>query len=160
MPERAELETAVQQILEAWNPSSFLVDLCWNAARRELRLLVDTDAGIRLHECTALHYRLREELTSRGLLDEDCSLEVGSPGVGKPLRHERQYPQNVGRNLELELQDGSRLNARLLAYANQTLTLEPLRTEAGSPKDGTENAGALTLRLDQIKRTLVIPSFN
>ncbi len=159
MPERAELETAVQQILEAWNPSSFLVDLSWNASRRELRLLVDTDAGIRLHECTALHYRLRDELTARGLLDDDCSLEVSSPGVGKPLRHVRQYPQNVGRSLEIELHDGSRLNARLLAFANQTLTVQPL--QPSSEKAGLAASGAtLELPLERIKRTLVIPSFN
>lgn len=161
MPERAELEAAVQKILGICDPRSFLVDLSWNAKRRELTLLVDTDEGIRLHECAALHWSLREGLTEAGLIDEDCGLEVGSPGVGRPLRDERQYRQNVGRTVEVQLADGARLSGRLVQYENQTLSIAPRpAAESADAESPQPDLAQQEIPLSQVRSTHVIPTIN
>ncbi len=44
----------------------------------------------------------------------DFSLEVSSPGLDEPLKMLRQYRKNIGRQVELTLQDGSKKEGKLL----------------------------------------------
>jgi ribosome maturation factor RimP len=43
--------------------------------------------------------------------NDDFSLEVSSPGLDEPLKLHRQYKKNIGRQVELVLQDGSKKKA-------------------------------------------------
>ena len=54
----------------------------------------------------------------------DFSLEVSSPGVDKPLKLQRQYIKNTGRNIEIQFNDGSVKTGRLLQVSNDDIILE------------------------------------
>ena len=65
-------------------------------------------------------------LDTEGWLGERYVLEVSSPGIGRPLKHRRQYRLNVGRKLKIELKDGRTLIGRLTGMEDGRLRLQPL----------------------------------
>ncbi len=57
----------------------------------------------------------------------DFSLEVSSPGLDEPLKLHRQYKKNIGRQVELVFQDGSRIEGRLLEVSEDGIIVEETR---------------------------------
>ncbi|HYN29931.1 MAG TPA: ribosome maturation factor RimP [Dermatophilaceae bacterium] len=56
--------------------------------------------------------------------EQPYTLEVSSPGVGRPLTAPRHFRRNVGRLLELHPQDGEPVTGRLLRAGTEDLTVE------------------------------------
>lgn len=113
----------------------YLVDIELLSGRsKALHLLVDTDSGITLGECTELNRELRPLLEAAGLLPDDFAFEVSSPGVGRPLRLPRQFTKNVGRTLEVETTQGEKLTGTLEAASPEQLTLVVPVKSPGSKK--------------------------
>lgn len=122
-----ELASFVQQALETHAPEVFFVDAEWEEQPEPiLHLLLDTDSGITLGQCTELQKLLRPELETVGLLPDTHGLAISSPGVGRPLRLERQYPQNLGRSLRLVMTDGQELAGILRGVSPTQLQLDVL----------------------------------
>lgn len=98
-----------------------------------LRILVDTDEGIRLEQCEALHRRINDLLADQ-YPDLDCSVEVSSPGVGRPLKLHRQYRKNTGRTLKVLTKDGNVFIGILRSVSEQDIELDVEYQEDRSPK--------------------------
>lgn len=66
--------------------------------RRRVALLVDRDGGVTLDECADLSQALSASLDHSDVLgDLPYVLEVGSPGLDRPLTAPRHWRRNVGR---------------------------------------------------------------
>jgi len=61
----------------------------------------------------------------------DFSLELSSPGLDEPLKLARQYRKNIGRNVELLLQDGSVRTGRLIDMNEEGIIVEELPARNG-----------------------------
>jgi ribosome maturation factor RimP len=71
---------------------------------------------------------LYKKLEESGLFPTgDFSLEVSSPGLDEPLKLLRQYKKNIGRQVELVLQDGSKKEGRLLEVSEDGIIIEETR---------------------------------
>jgi ribosome maturation factor RimP len=86
--------------------------------------------------------------------DGNFSLEVSSPGIDEPFKVFRQYTKNIGRNVEVMLNDGNIVEGKLLAASENLIQLE--YTEG-------KNKKAVTLvkeiPFEEIKQTTVLISF-
>jgi ribosome maturation factor RimP len=75
------------------------------AKHRKIEVLLDSDAGIRIDQCSFLSRRIREQLetdTSQPVLSgEDFDLVVSSPGLGEPILVPRQYLRHAGHLLQV-----------------------------------------------------------
>ena len=49
------------------------------------------------------------------------------PGLDEPLKLHRQYRKNIGRQVELVLQDGSKIEGRLLEVSEDGIIIEETR---------------------------------
>jgi ribosome maturation factor RimP len=54
----------------------------------------------------------------------DFSLEVSSPGITEPLKMHRQYQKNIGRGVEVVLNDATVKEGVLLDVAEDAITIE------------------------------------
>ncbi|NNF21572.1 MAG: ribosome maturation factor, partial [Saprospiraceae bacterium] len=72
----------------------FLVEQQFNPANNKLEVFVDSDNQLDLRVCTRLSRYLEEKIEEEGLLGEKYTLEVSSPGIGRPLKFKRQYIKN------------------------------------------------------------------
>jgi ribosome maturation factor RimP len=56
--------------------------------------------------------------------DGDFSLEVSSPGLDEPLKSFRQYKKNAGRPVEVLLNDGAKVEGKMLEVNEQEIVVE------------------------------------
>lgn len=96
---------------------------------------VDRDeASITLAELSAINRGLRDEF---GEALDDVELQVGSPGLGRPFKVERQYRKHLGRIVEVLLKEGGALEAVLEGFDQAGITVRvllPAKVKGRKPK--------------------------
>jgi ribosome maturation factor RimP len=92
---------------------------------------------------------------------EDFSMEVSSPGVGKPLVVHRQYLKNIGRTVKVKLVEGEKYEGDLAEVSDTGIVLKYQEKEALPGKKKKEWVEkTVTLAFDNIKETKVVIRFN
>ena len=96
--------------------------------RRVVRLLVDRDGGTSLDDVAEVSRSVSEALDDidarePALLGGAYVLEVGSPGVDRPLTAPRHWRRNVGRLVTAHLAGGTTVTDRLTAAGEDAVTL-------------------------------------
>ena len=107
--------------LDALN-DCFLVDIVQSGSK--LQVFIDTDEGVSFAKCQKMSRAIEAELDESLIMGEKYTLEVSSPGVSRPLKFLRQFPRNIGREIECQLKDGSVLTGVLTAVEGDTLVIE------------------------------------
>ena len=104
---------------------------CWlwdveyvkEGARRVLRITIDSEEGITINDCEALHRAIDPVLDEADPIEEAYYLEVSSPGVERELRTQMHIDACEGWNVEVRLyapQDGAKsFRGELLAVGEQ-----------------------------------------
>ena len=123
--------TPQEQIAEFTNQSlegtdCFLIDFKIKPTNN-YKIYIDSDTGFTLEKAIAINRKIRRMAEEAGLYPEgDYSLEVSSPGLEAPLKLIRQYVKNIGRKLEITLQDEAAdgLVGKLIEVNESSLTIE------------------------------------
>jgi ribosome maturation factor RimP len=106
------------------DPDCFLVDLKLKTGNN-IQVLLDADAGLPIGRCIQYNRALYKRIEEAALFNEgDFALEVSSPGLEEPLKLTRQYTKNIGRQVEVIMKDGRKLEGKLLAANEQEVMLE------------------------------------
>tara|TARA_R110002051_G_scaffold34976_1_gene77425 strand:- start:4096 stop:4557 length:462 start_codon:yes stop_codon:yes gene_type:complete len=108
----------LNQALEE-NQSLFLIDFKMSSDNK-IKVTLDGDDGVTLKDCMAVSRTIEHNLDRE---EEDFSLEVESAGATTPLVMPRQYKKNIGRILEVRIQD-SNFEGKLTAATEDSITLE------------------------------------
>jgi ribosome maturation factor RimP len=120
------VERLVHELLTA-DPGYFLVDIKIKPTNN-VKIYIDGDQGISIEKCVQYNRALYKKLEETALFPNgDFSLEVSSPGLDEPLKLHRQYKKNIGRQVELVFQDGSRIEGRLLDVSEDGIIVEETR---------------------------------
>ena len=85
----------------------FLVDVNVSARQgpRKILVVIDADQGVGIDDCALVSKMLSKVIDEEGLIDDNYTLEVSTPGIDQPLKLKRQYYKNVGRKMKIRLQD-------------------------------------------------------
>ncbi|MCR9102670.1 MAG: ribosome assembly cofactor RimP [bacterium] len=112
----------------------FLVDLKLHA-HNKLDVFLDSDFGITFEKCQQISRYLEQYLDEEQWLGEKYVLEVSSPGISRPLMMQRQYPRNIGRKVEVKLNDGDKRTGLLKEVEEDHIVLEEkVRVQEGKRK--------------------------
>lgn len=68
-----------------------------------LRAYIDKEGGITVDDCEIVSRALGDLLDEKDFIEESYILEVSSPGLGRPLKKEKDYKRSVGKELEIRL---------------------------------------------------------
>ncbi|HEV2354389.1 MAG TPA: ribosome maturation factor [Puia sp.] len=143
------VEALVGHVLSA-EPGYFLVEVRIKPTRN-VKVFIDGDDGISIEKCVRFNRALYKKIEESGIFPPgDFSLEVSSPGLDEPLKLHRQYKKNVGRLVELVLQDGSKYGGRLLEVSEDGIIIE--ESKGRNKKKETVNHAFL---FDNIKSTRI-----
>ncbi len=135
----------------------FTVEVVLRPGNR-LEVAFDSDSGVTFEKCQVVSRFLEAHLDTEGWLGERYTLDVSSPGVGRPLAFRRQYPRNIGRTLEVTLNDGSKLKGVLKAADADAITLE--ETKKVEVNGRKKKASVQTvIPFDNIRSTIVKVTF-
>lgn len=68
-----------------------------------LRAYIDKDGGITVDDCETISRRLGEWLDEEDFISDSYILEVSSPGLGRPLKKEKDFVRSMGKDVEVRL---------------------------------------------------------
>ncbi|MER3464769.1 MAG: ribosome maturation factor [Chitinophagaceae bacterium] len=124
------VEQRIAELLKA-HPSHFLVEVRIKPTNN-IKVFIDADEGMPLSELIQYNRKLYKILEESGLFpNDDFSLEVSSPGLDEPLKIHRQYKKNEGRFVEIQMNDGTKKEGKLMEATEDGIVLE---TESGKGK--------------------------
>jgi len=124
----------------------------------KLEIYVDSDSGITFEKCRKISRYLEEYIDTEGWLGEKYTLEVSSPGIGRPLKFARQYPKNIGRKVEVKLIEGGKKTGTLINVSDSSITIEyKERIKEGKKKKTLVIQDEISF--DEIAQTLVKITF-
>ena len=66
-----------------------------------LRAYIDKPGGITVNDCEAVAREMNEILDAEGFISDSYIFEVSSPGLGRPLKKEKDYVRNIGKDVEI-----------------------------------------------------------
>ena len=119
----AAIETMLESIL-ATDPTYFLVEARIKPTNN-VKVFLDGDQGITIEKCVQFNRMLYKKIEESQLFPNgDFSLEVSSPGLDEPLKMLRQFRKNIGRQVELLLDDGRKKEGRLVEVTEDGIILE------------------------------------
>lgn len=154
-----ELKTRVEELLQAFlqtRPDLFLVDLKVSVAS-DITIILDGDQGVSIQDCLdasrAIEFNIDRE-------EQDFSLQVMSAGLSEPLTMPRQFQKNLGRDLEILLEDTTKVQGELASVDDEKITLilryrKP--KDIGKGKVDVEEEREISY--SEIKKALVVIKF-
>lgn len=93
-----------------------------------LRAYIDKPGGITVDDCEAVSRRLSDLLDENDFIEEAYILEVSSPGLGRPLKKEKDFARSIGEEVEIRLfrpiEHEKEFVGILKDYDKNTLTIE------------------------------------
>jgi len=154
MSTETNLDTVKRLLLPLLTDDIFLVDIKVKPTNN-IKIYLDADSGLGIEKCIKINRALYRQMEEMAIYPEgDFSLEVSSPGIDEPLKLHRQYVKNIGRFVELTMNDDSKKEGKLLEANEDSLVIE--FTEGKGKKAVTQQ---LPVALNDIKQTKVQVKF-
>ncbi len=99
----ASTESLVMPIITANNFELVDVEYVKEAGNWYLRVYVDKEGGITVDDCEIVSRALSDKLDEKDFIEEAYILEVSSPGLGRPLKKDKDFDRSIGKEVELKL---------------------------------------------------------
>jgi len=145
-----QIRTLLDGLIEG--SALFLVDLKIKPTNN-IKVFLDGDNGVTIDAVSKINRSLYKQIEESGLFpDGDFSLEVSSAGVDEPLKFLRQYHKNIGRLVEVTLNEGNPVEGVLKEATETGITVEET---LGRKKEKKETV----IPFHNIKKTVVQISF-
>ena len=97
----AKTESLILPILERMNFELIDVEFVKEAGTMYLRAYIDKEGGITVLDCEAVAREMNEILDAEDFISDSYIFEVSSPGLGRPLKKEKDYVRNIGKDVEI-----------------------------------------------------------
>lgn len=138
MSKRETYETRTEElitpILDRMNFELVDVEYAKEGGTWYLRAYIDKEGGITVNDCEAVAREMNEILDREDFVEDSYVFEVSSPGLGRPLKKEKDYIRSMGKEVEIRtyraINREKEFYGILSAYDENTVTI---KTE-----DGTE----------------------
>lgn len=86
-----------------------------------IKVFIDGDNGVSISDCVNLSRAIEGNLDRE---KEDFSLDVSSHGAASPIVMPRQYKRHIGRQFEIKLLDGLKIEGTLTELNDEGIKLE------------------------------------
>lgn len=132
MTKREEYEQKTEKLLipimEANGFELVDVEYVKEAGNWYLRAYIDKPGGIIVDDCEVVNRELGDLLDRDDFIDESYILEVSSPGLGRPLKKERDFIRSKGEEVEIRtyrmVDRQKEFRGVLKAWDKDTVTIE------------------------------------
>jgi ribosome maturation factor RimP len=120
-----------------------------------IKVFLDADNGITIDKCIKINRALYNQIEESDIFPNgDFSLEVSSPGVDEPLKLHRQYKKNIGRTVEVTMNDGTKKEGKLTGVNDEEIIIEERSGQGKKVVIKTTN-----ILFNQVKHTKVLVTF-
>jgi ribosome maturation factor RimP len=143
------------------NSDVFLVE-CRVKTDNKIRVFIDSERGVTIDDCVVLSRFIEGNLDRE---QEDFALDVSSAGLDLPLRIPRQFKKNIGRNVQVILNDGVEIRGEIIEATDDFFQVQPeikkkYRSNAKPEKQAeTEPTQPVSINYTDQKNTKIILTF-
>ena len=92
-----------------------------------LRAYIDKEGGITINDCEAVAREMNELLDREDFIPDSYTFEVSSPGLGRPLKKEKDFTRSLGEEVEIRtyraIDRQKEFVGLLKAYDDSTVTI-------------------------------------
>lgn len=132
MAKRADIESRVESmvmpIIEEGNFELVDVEYVKEGSNYYLRIYADKKGGINIDDCVTISRALEAKLDEEDFISDAYILEVSSPGLGRPLKKEKDFKRSVGKEIDIKLYKAidkqKEFTGVLTGYTEDTITLD------------------------------------
>ena len=121
-------EEMILPLVEAQRCELVDVEYVKEAGNWYLRVYIDKEGGITVDDCELISRAFSDLLDEADFIEDSYILEVSSPGLGRPLKKEKDYARSMGKELEIRtyrpIDKQKEFYGILLAYDNNSVTIE------------------------------------
>ena len=121
-------EELLMPILEELNLELVDVEYVKEGSSYYLRAYIDKEGGITVDDCETVSRRMSGLLDEQDYIEESYIFEVSSPGLGRPLKKEKDYARSMGKQLEIRtyraINKEKEFYGILKKYDSDTVTIE------------------------------------
>ncbi len=131
MSKREQYEKQTEELLEPI-VSGFgfeLVDVEYvkEAGTWYLRAYIDKPGGITVDDCEAVSRKFSDVLDEKDYIEDTYIFEVSSPGLGRPLKKEKDFQRSLGEEVEIRtyrpIERQKEFVGELKAYDKESVTI-------------------------------------
>ena len=121
-------EELLQPIMEGFGFELVDVEYVKEGSNKILRAYIDKEGGINIDDCEAVSRALSDALDKDDFIDEAYILEVSSPGLGRPLKKDKDFARSIGQEVDVKLYkaiDGEKTFTGILkSWDDKEITIE------------------------------------
>ena len=132
MKKREDIESKTQELILPFTEQKGLelvdVDFEKEGSDYYLRVYIDKPGGVTIDDCEDISRSFNDVLDREAYIDQQYIFEVSSPGLGRPLKKEKDYVRSMGKEVEIRLYRAidheKEFCGVLSAYDENTVTIE------------------------------------
>ena len=132
MSRREEYETRTEKLLtpiaEANGVTIYDIEYVKEGSDYILRAYIDKPEGVNIQDCENVSRALSDELDREDFIADAYILEVSSPGLGRPLKKDKDLERSLGESVEVKLfralDKQKEFSGILKSWDKDTVTLE------------------------------------
>ena len=94
-------EALAEPIISSFGFELVDVEYVKEAGSWYLRLYIDKEGGITIDDCEAVSRLFSDKLDEEDFIDDAYIMEVSSPGLGRPLKKEKDFKRSLGKEVEI-----------------------------------------------------------
>ena len=121
-------EELLLPIMEEYSFELVDVEFVKEGSNRYLRAYIDKPGGITIDDCEAVSRRLSDLMDEKDFIEEAYILEVSSPGLGRPLKKEKDFARSLGQEVEVRcyrpIEHVKEFSGILKTYDAKTVTIQ------------------------------------
>lgn len=158
------IEEKIKELVESYlisYPNLFLINIKLSKRGSEISKIIiflDGQEGVSIDECGEISRKLGNDLEEKNLIENAYNLEVSSPGIDEPLMIPQQYTRNIGRDIQVEDQDGKVISGRLDEVSETEISILTFDKSKNKGLKYSKNVEQVSFEI--IKKTIVLVSFN
>ena len=99
----AKTEQLILPILERMQFELVDVEYVKEGSTYYLRAYIDKEGGITINDCEAVAREMNELLDREDFIPDSYTFEVSSPGLGRPLKKDKDFVRSIGEEIEIHL---------------------------------------------------------
>ena len=107
MSKREDYESRTEELLapiaEVNQVEIYDVEYVKEGSNWYLRAYIDKEGGIAVDDCEVISRILSDWLDKTDFIEDSYILEVSSPGLGRPLKKEKDFARSIGKEVDIRL---------------------------------------------------------
>jgi len=124
---KQHVEGIISPLCEEQNLHFIEVQIKGDRYNPVFQVFADSETGITLGQCEKLSRLIEDEFDMDDSIPQKYRLDISSPGIDRPLKHDFEFQKNIGHNLTVSFatdEGTANIEGKLIEFNDDELKIE------------------------------------